>query len=172
MCQIKGRAQHHHTSRHSSSTSLGTLMSNFHSACMDCAAIVGRFVRHWRAMLKAHKIRLNPTPEQELYFKRACGVARFCYNWGLAEWKRQYEAGGKPSAYELKKQFNAIRREQFPWTYDVTKCAVDTGFLNLGAAFENFFCRVANDATRKGYPRFKRRGTVVHLSGLTANGSS
>ena len=108
-------------------------------------------------MLKAHKIRLNPTPEQELYFKRACGVARFCYNWGLAEWKRQYEAGGKPSAYELKKQFNAIRHEQFPWTYEVTKCAVDTGFLNLGAAFENFFRRVENGDTRKGYPKFKSK---------------
>jgi transposase len=31
-------------------------------------------------MLKAHKIKLNPTPEQEVYFKKACGVARFCYN--------------------------------------------------------------------------------------------
>lgn len=108
-------------------------------------------------MLKAHKIRLNPTLEQEQYFKQACGVARFCYNWGLAEWKQQYEAGGKPSAYRLKKQFNAIRREQFPWTYDVTKCAVDTGFLNLAAAFKNFFRRVKNGNTRKGYPKFKSK---------------
>jgi putative transposase len=108
-------------------------------------------------MLKAHKIRLNPTPEQEQYFKQACGVARFCYNWGLAEWKRQYEAGGSPSAYSLKKQFNAIRREQFPWTYDVTKCSVDTGFLNLGAAFKNFFRRVKNGDAKQGYPRFKSK---------------
>jgi putative transposase len=90
-------------------------------------------------------------------FKRACGVARFCYNWGLAEWNRQYASGEKPSAYKLKKQFNAIRREFFPWTFDVTKCAVDTGFLNLAAAFVDFFRRVKNGDARKGYPRFKKK---------------
>ena len=37
---------------------------------------------------KAHRIRLNPTPEQEVYFHKAVGTARFVFNWGLAEWKR------------------------------------------------------------------------------------
>ena len=73
-------------------------------------------------MIKAHKIRLHPTPEQANYFARAAGTARFVFNWALAEWQRQYEAGGKPNAKALKKNFNAIRREQFPWTYEVTKC--------------------------------------------------
>ena len=41
-------------------------------------------------MIKAHKIRLNPTPEQEDYLRRAAGTRRFCYNWGLAEWNKQY----------------------------------------------------------------------------------
>ena len=70
---------------------------------------------------RAHKIRLNPTPERAQWLLQACGVARFAFNWGLAEWKRQYEAGEKPSAYKLKKQLNAIKRQEFPWMYDVTK---------------------------------------------------
>jgi putative transposase len=77
------------------------------------------------------------------------------FNWGLAEWKTQYESGGKPSAYALKKQFNAIKRERFPWVYEVTKNAVETGFINLNAAFQNFFRRCKNADTKKGYPRFK-----------------
>ncbi len=108
-------------------------------------------------VMRGHKIRLNPTPEQEEYLLKACGVARFVFNWGLEQWQKQYEAGGKPSAYALKKQFNAIRREQFPWTYEVTKNAVDTGFLNLDAAFKNFFRRVKNGAKKVGYPRYKSR---------------
>ncbi len=40
----------------------------------------------------AHKIRLNPTPEQVTYFKQACGTARFVWNWALAEWNRQGRA--------------------------------------------------------------------------------
>jgi transposase len=43
-------------------------------------------------MLIAHRIALDPTNKQRTYFARASGVARFSYNWGLAEWKRQFEA--------------------------------------------------------------------------------
>jgi len=90
-------------------------------------------------MIKAHKIRLHPTPEQAVYFAKAAGTARFVWNWALAEWKRHYEAGEKPTAFKLKKQFNAIRREQFPWTWEVTKNASDQPFLDLGKAFTAFF---------------------------------
>jgi putative transposase len=90
-------------------------------------------------MIRAHKIRLNPTPEQANYFARAAGVARFVWNWALAEWNRQYEAGEKPTALKLKKQFNEIRREHFPWTWEVTKNASDQPFLDLGKAFTAFF---------------------------------
>jgi putative transposase len=90
-------------------------------------------------MIKAHKIRLNPTPEQAVYFAKAAGTGRFVWNWALAEWNRQYEAGEKPTALKLKKQFNEIRREQFPWTWEVTKNASDQPFLDLGKAFTAFF---------------------------------
>ena len=52
-------------------------------------------------MIKAHKIRLHPTSEQKGYFAKAAGTARFVWNWALAEWNRQYEAGEKPSALKL-----------------------------------------------------------------------
>jgi len=110
-----------------------------------------------RLMQRAHKIRLNPTTDQSQWLYQACGVARFTFNWALAEWKRQYEEGGNPSAYALKKQFNAIRHEEFPWSLDVSKCAVDTGFRNLDAAFKNFFCRCKIETAKKGYPNFKSR---------------
>jgi putative transposase len=90
-------------------------------------------------MLKAHKIRLHPTPEQAVYFAKAAGTARFVWNWALAEWQRRYEAGEKPTALKLKKHFNEIRREQFPWTWEVTKNASDQPFLDLGKAFTAFF---------------------------------
>jgi len=90
-------------------------------------------------MIKAHKIRLHPTPEQAVYFAKAAGTARFVWNWALAEWNRQDEASEKPTALKLKKQFNGIRREQFPWTWEVTKNASDQPFLDLGKAFTAFF---------------------------------
>src|SRR5215207_7417189 len=107
-------------------------------------------------MIRAHKIRLNPTPEQATYFAKAVGTRRFVFNWGLAEWKHQHENGGKPSAMKLKKQFNAIKGKEFPWVYDVTKCAVEGAFVDLGKAFTNFFEGIA--VGRKiGFPKFKAK---------------
>jgi putative transposase len=102
-------------------------------------------------MVRAHKIRLHPAPEQAVYFAKTAGTSRFVWNWALAEWNRQYEAGEKPTALKLKKQFNAIRREQFPWTWEVTKNASDQPFLDLGKAFTAFF------EGRAHRPKFKSK---------------
>ena len=107
-------------------------------------------------MIKAHKIRLHPTPEQATYFARAAGVARFVWNWALAEWDRQYEAGENPTALKLKKQFNEIRREQYPWTWEVTKNASDQPFLDLGKAWSTYFEGLKN-GKRPGRPKFKSK---------------
>ena len=107
---------------------------------------------------RSHKIRLLPNNKQATYFSKACGTARFAYNWGLAEWKRQYEAGEKPSAYKIKAKFNDTKGDDFPWTRDVTKCAPEQAFNDLGAAFKNFF-RNIKAGRKPGYPRFKKRGT-------------
>ncbi|GLV54263.1 transposase [Dictyobacter sp. S3.2.2.5] len=107
-------------------------------------------------MIRAHKIRLHPTSEQATYLARAAGVARFVWNWALAEWNRHYEAGEKPSALTLKKQFNAIRRQEFPWTWEVTKNASDQPFLDLGKAWTAYFDGL-REGRNVGKPRFKRK---------------
>jgi putative transposase len=118
-------------------------------------------------MIIAHKIALDPTNEQVTYFKKACGVARFAYNWALAEWKRQYKASKsdpsipRPSQKALRRQLNAIKREQFPWMMDVTKCAPQMAIIHLGKAFQNFF------EGRAKYPKFHKKG--VHDSFTLTN---
>ena len=72
-------------------------------------------------MLTVHKIQLKPNKTQEEFFFQCAGVARFAYNWALAEWQRQYDAEEKPSEAKLRKQLNGIKREEFPWMLDVPK---------------------------------------------------
>jgi putative transposase len=117
-------------------------------------------------MKTAHKIRMNPTPEQVEYLKRACGTRRFIYNWGREQWETQYQAYKAeqeslpeeqrllkpPNALALKKHFHAIRETAYPWTYDVTKCVVEGAFDDLGRAYTNFF------AGRAEYPKYKKKG--------------
>lgn len=103
-------------------------------------------------MLMAHRIALDPNNVQATYFARAAGVARFAYNWALAEWKREYEAGGKPSEMALRRKLNSLKREQFPWMLEVTKNAPQMAVMQLGRAFKNFF------AKRSRYPTFRKKG--------------
>jgi putative transposase len=101
-------------------------------------------------MNRSHVIRLNPTPEQAVYFRKACGVARHAYNWALARWKDERAAGKWANTRDLKAEYNRIKGEQFPWCYEVTKCAPEQEFSNLGQAFANYW-------------RMKKAGTLPKL---------
>ena len=74
-------------------------------------------------MTLAHKIALDSTCKQTNALARAAGYARFAYNWGLNKWKKQYAAGAKPTANSIKKQFNEIKKVEFPWIYESPKDA-------------------------------------------------
>ena len=107
--------------------------------------------------LRAYKTKLVLNNKEASYFLGCAGFSRFVFNWGLAEWKRQYEAGEKPSAYSLKKQFNAIKDKEFPWVREYPYVIEQEAFDHLGRAFQNFFRRVKK-GEKPGYPKFKKRG--------------
>ena len=115
-------------------------------------------------MLIAHKIALDPNNKQATYFSKAAGTARFAYNWALVEWQHQYDAYQadnslpKPSQAALRRQLNAVKREQFPWMMEVTKNAPQMAIIQLGEAFKNFF------AGRAKYPKFRKKGVHDRFS--------
>ena len=125
----------------------------------------------------SHKIELTPNNKQKTYFRKAFGCARLAYNWGLAEWQLRYKEGEKVDAYGLKKAFNAIKKDEYPFVLEVTKYATQQPFINLGKAFRKFF-----DDLKKGvvsYPQFKKKkdnersfyigGDQVSLSDINCN---
>lgn len=110
-------------------------------------------------MILGHTIALDPTARQAAYFRRAAGVSRYAYNWGLAEWKRQYAAGEKPTAEKIKAAWNKHRKAELPWSYEVTKCSSGQAITDLGAAFANFFrdLKKPKKQRRFRHPRFKKK---------------
>ncbi len=108
-------------------------------------------------MQLTHKIRLYPTPQQVEYFKRACGTVRFVWNWALAEWNRQCAAGLRPNAMALKKQFNAIKYQQFPWLKDIHRDAHARPFAHLQEAWRRYF-QSLKEGKEIGKPQFKKKG--------------
>ena len=112
-------------------------------------------------MILSHKIALDPTFKQAKYFAQAAGTARFTWNWALEHWNLQYNSGEKPSAFSLKKQFNATKYESYPWLRNIHRDAHSQPFSNLQKAFNRFFKKVAR------YPKFKKKG--AHDSFYVAN---
>ena len=103
----------------------------------------------------AHKIELVPNQQAKAHFRQAFGCARLAYNWGLAKWQEYYKLGIEKSHLDLKKEFNAIKKAQFPFVYEVSKYATQQPFFFLNRAFQKFF-----DDLEKGkvsYPRFKKK---------------
>ncbi|MBV8229671.1 MAG: transposase, partial [Planctomycetaceae bacterium] len=121
-------------------------------------------------MIVVHRIALDPNQKQETYFRQAAGCARFAYNWALAEWQKQYEAGGKPNEAALRRLLNANKAEKFPWLLEISKAVIQQAIKNLGTAYAHFFRRLEEyrhepDPRRKkrlgkklGYPKFKKKG--------------
>ncbi len=118
-------------------------------------------------MILAHKIALDPNDVQETYFRKAAGIARFSYNWALAEWQKQYDAWkadpslSKPSDAALRRQLNTIKGDQFPWMLEITKNAPQMAIIHLGQAFKNFGY-VQNVV---GFPRFLAQSSVLSTTG-------
>lgn len=128
-------------------------------------------------LIRGHIIRLDPTNTQATYFAKACGVARLAYNWALHEWQQQFEADkkyrddclvnhlaidetklNKPSQGKLRKQLNAVKRTQFPFMLEVTKCSPQLAIMQLGDAFKRFFAGQAK------YPQFRKKGVNDRFS--------
>ena len=110
-------------------------------------------------IIRAYKTELKPNDKQKTLFGRCCGASRYVYNWGVAEWRRQYNTGEKPSAYGLKKQFNAQKDDICPWIRALPYTITESAFINLGAAYKHFFRRLKNKEKEPGRPKFKKRSS-------------
>ena len=108
-------------------------------------------------MQLTHTIALASTTRQEQYFRQASGTARFCWNWALAEWNRQYGAGERPTAAGLKKQFNAIKYQAFPWLAAIHRDAHAQPFTHLARAWSRYFTALREGAVPAPEDPIERR---------------
>jgi putative transposase len=103
-------------------------------------------------MLRAHKIRLYPNNRQESFLLEHCGCARKAYNVCLAKWDEDYLNSVKHNYYSIKKWFNGVKFDAYPYMYGVSKWAVEAAINDLDRAFKNFYRKNAE------HPRFHKKG--------------
>jgi putative transposase len=118
-------------------------------------------------MIKAHKVKLNPTPEQVIYFMKAAGIARFAWNWALTEYKRRKAAGEEVDWNDLKKQFRAKIDTEFPFVREVTKCAAEQAINDLRQAIKTYYkAKESHPKSKIKFPGFRKRSRKIGGFGL------
>jgi putative transposase len=123
-------------------------------------------------ILRAFKTELDLNNAQKTACVRHAGAARFAYNWGLERKIKAFRARERiPTAFDLHRELNALKKSELSWMYEVSKCAPQEALRNLDRAFEDFFRRVQQKRAGKnikvGFPRFKSKKNGVSSFRLT-----
>ncbi len=109
-------------------------------------------------LIRAYKTELAPIDAQLPELRRHADAARFAYNWGL-RWKMKVMEHNQlphprvrlPTAIDLHRELNALKKSRFPWMYESSKCAPQEALRDLDSAFMNFF------ESRARFPKLKSR---------------
>ena len=102
-------------------------------------------------MLKAVKVRIYPSIEQQSHLAQAFGCVRWVWNQSLATMSQTYKDTAKGiSAFTMKKQI-PVWKTEYEWLKQCYSQCLQSSVLNLSQAFINFF------DGRAQYPTFKKR---------------
>ena len=104
-------------------------------------------------MYKSFKIRLYPTKEQEILFKKHIGCCRFIYNYMLDLQNKNYEAGNKYiSKFNMIKLLTSLKKTgEFCWLGEVARHSLVIACEDLDSAFKGFFSKISR------HPKFKSK---------------
>jgi len=103
-------------------------------------------------VLKAVKVRLYPTQEQELILSRSFGCARWYWNYALQQSIQHYQETGKTLKMAAYKGMLPQLKKEFLWLKeDCYSAVLQCVAINLNKAYTNFF------QGRAKFPRFKSK---------------
>ena len=106
-------------------------------------------------MLKTFKTEINPSKSQKIKIHKTIGVARFIYNFYIAENKKTYEKNKSfLSANEFSKYLNNVfipNNKEYLWIKEVSSKSTKESMRNAETAFKRFFKGIS------GFPSFKKK---------------
>ena len=116
----------------------------------------------------AYKTELAPNNVQKTLLHKSAGTARFAYNWGLQRKQDVYEMNQlpvpyikTPTAIDLHKELNILKKTDYPWMYEVSKCCPQEALRSLDVAYQRFFKKIS------GHPKLKSKKNGVGSFTLT-----
>ncbi len=126
-------------------------------------------------VVRGYKTELDLNNEQRTACLKHAGAARFAYNWGLARSQEAYRTVGKrPTPIDLHKDLNKLKQTDYPWMYEVSKCAPQEALRDLDRAYKSFYRRATLKKQGKlkgkiGFPQFKKKSKGIGSFRLTGS---
>lgn len=111
---------------------------------------------------RGYKTELKLNNRQKTNCLKHCGTARFAWNWGFSRKKEAYKEQQKTlTAIDLHRELNKLKKSDYCWMYDVSKCAPQESLRDLDRAYNNFFKKINR------FPRYKKKKHGVGSFRLT-----
>ena len=102
---------------------------------------------------------------------RWCGISRLAYNTCLMKWDADYrDSVAKHNYYSIKKWFNSIKYERFPFIAECSKWVPEAAIKDLQAGFTNLFRHRGNHPKlhrKRRNDSFRIDGSAVKIDGKT-----
>ena len=125
---------------------------------------------------RGYKYELKVNNKERTLLAMYAGTARFAWNWGLAQRLTRYKENEEKERYtDAMKQhraLNVLKKSDFSWMYQVSKCVPQEALRDLQKAFENFFNdlkkrRKTGSKPQVGFPKLKKKGQCKDKFRLT-----
>lgn len=104
--------------------------------------------------IKTLKTRIYPTKNQKDYFRKAFGIRRFVWNWGLNNYLESLDDKKYKTSYDLQKELNngLVKDPNYAWLSDVNSMVRGESLKDLGLSIKRY-----HDEQRKA------RKTTTHI---------
>ena len=104
-------------------------------------------------MIKTHQNALKPNKAQATLLSRHCGYARVAYNHALNAFKDGLDSGEWKSLYTLKREFNAVKHDEYEWHGELSQNASKNAIHDLDKAIDNW----KNKKLPAKFPKHRKR---------------
>ena len=116
--------------------------------------------------LRTQQIELTPNNKQSTRMSQHAGYARVAFNFALSSFKAGLDTDEWRDYREIKREFNAVKRDEFPWCSGLSQNASKNAIHNLGDAVtrwrkgQNKFPVYKNRSGKCSYQADNGEGTV------------
>ena len=131
-----------------------------------------------RGLVKAHRIALCPNDRQASLLAEHAGWARVASNWSIDRFAEAWFTGeGEDNEWlsdmDLRKQFNAVKRDLFPWSKPLSQNVAKNAIIHTGKGLDAWGAyrkalKKGKRPRRVGFPRYRKRGK--HMAFTPTNG--